>query len=450
MKAIRLPPRVTVAAVATILLSLSLHARAAEDVRVLLELLLEKGVITQEEFDQKLKKVAQQQEIREFNQAQDLRKATQAAEQRAEAERQFRTQIYGQVSAGYYHASNMTTAEATAEGLSDQPKGNNRVGLKVLRELDADTQAVVTLESNFSARTGAVGKDAGASGTGVSPLFDREANLRLISKTYGTLMLGRGPNMQTELSGAFDARQNWNFGGLKAIGRYAGFHSASGINRADRMIRYISPSLEGWHADIGMSFGGAPGDDEQGTNYYAGARYRKGDLDIAYHHIEARLSYGSPTLIPSVSNNRVDFLAAKYTIDRLTINAGVVITRNPLDPTATLSSSAPGGKADTDTYFLGAVARLSDRVTANAGWYQVRDKTSTLGANDVRMIAAGLNWSPYKDWDVFVDIAAADRQGGNAAFSIYDAWRPNTNDSAALAANSKNQSGLSLGAMFKF
>jgi hypothetical protein len=91
----------------------------------------------------------------------------------------------------------MTTAEATAEGLSDQPKGNNRVGLKVLRELDADTQAVVTLESNFSARTGAVGKDAGASGTGVSPLFDREANLRLISKTYGTLMLGRGPNMQT-------------------------------------------------------------------------------------------------------------------------------------------------------------------------------------------------------------------------------------------------------------
>jgi hypothetical protein len=216
------------------------------------------------------------------------------------------------------------------------------------------------------------------------------------------------------------------------------------------MIRYISPSLEGWHADIGMSFGGAPGDDEQGTNYYAGARYRKGDLDIAYHHIEARLSYGSPTLIPSVSNNRVDFLAAKYTIDRLTINAGVVITRNPLDPTATLSSSIPGGKTDTDTYFLGAVARLSDRVTANAGWYQVRDKTSTLGANDVRMIAAGLNWSPYKDWDVFVDIAAADRQGGNAAFSIYDAWRPNTNDSAALAANSKNQSGLSLGAMFKF
>jgi hypothetical protein len=65
----------------------TVNACASEDVKVLLEILLEKGVITQEEFDKKLKKAAEAQEIKEFNQAQDIRKASQAIEQRAEAEK---------------------------------------------------------------------------------------------------------------------------------------------------------------------------------------------------------------------------------------------------------------------------------------------------------------------------------------------------------------------------
>jgi hypothetical protein len=56
----------------------AMNVQASEDVKVLLEILLEKGVITQEEFDKKLKKAAEAQEIKEFNQAQDIRKASQA------------------------------------------------------------------------------------------------------------------------------------------------------------------------------------------------------------------------------------------------------------------------------------------------------------------------------------------------------------------------------------
>ncbi len=417
----------------------------------MLEILLEKGVITQEEFDKKLKKVADAEEIREFNQAQDVRKATQAIEQRAETERKFKTDIYGVVSAGYYQASNMKGGTTDASGMSDQPKGNNRIGVRVARELDADVQAMVTLESNFSARTGAIGRDSGASGANNGAVFDREANFRLISKTYGTVILGRGPNLQTELSGAFDSRENWNFGGLKPIGRYTGFHSAAGVNRADKMIRYVSPSFAGLKFDVGVSFGGIPGDEEQGTNYYAGARYKNGNFELGYNHIEAKLSYGSPAVIPSATNNRVDFLAAKYSIDKLTLNAGYVITRNPLLSTATLSTTAPGGKADTDTYFVGAVYTFVPTLSANLGWYQVKDKTSTNGANDVRMVATGVMWAPYKDWSFFVDYAAADRKAGaTAAFSIYDAWRPDTNAASTLAAGKTNQSGVSVGAMYKF
>ena len=200
------------------------NAHASEDVKVLLEILLEKGVITQEEFDKKLKKAAEAQEIKEFNQAQDIRKANQAIEQRAERERKIKTEFYGQASLGFYDASNMTSANKDVSGMSDQPKVNNRIGFKASRELDGDNTAMVTLESNFSTRTGAIGRDSAGYGNanvgnpGAS-LFDREANVRWISKEYGTFIMGRGPNLQNELSGAFDARQNWNFGGLKPIGR---------------------------------------------------------------------------------------------------------------------------------------------------------------------------------------------------------------------------------------
>ena len=417
---------------------------AAEDLKALLEILLEKGVITRDEYNSKIKKAQESEEVRQFTEAQDVRRATQAIEKKAEEERKFNTTFYGQVSAGYYSASNMKNSAIDAAGMSDQPKANNRVGVRVSRELDADTTAMATVESNLSTRTGAVGKDAGASGTGVSPIFDREANFRLISKPYGTLIVGRGPNLQTDLSGAFDARQNWNFGGLKTIGRYAGFHSASGINRADKMIRYISPVIEGFNFDGAASFGGVPGDDDYGNNIYLGGRYKKDNFELGYNHIEAKLSTNK-------TNNRVDFFAAKYTYEALTVNLGYAITRNPLDATATLSATTPGGKADVDTLFSGAVYRFTPKLSAHLGWYPVKDNTSGNGKNDVTMVATGLTWSPYKEWDFFIDYAASARKANaTSAFSIYDAWRPDTNNKDILAAGTKDQAGVSVGALFKF
>lgn len=428
-------------------------AYSGDDVKALLELLLEKGIITQEEFDQKLKVAREKEEVRAFNEAQDIRRANREIDKRAEDERKFKTQIYGQVSAGYYQASNMTSANLDASGMSDQPKGNNRVGLKVSRELDADTTAMITLESNFSARTGAVGRDAAATGSGVNPFFDREANFRLISKVYGTLIIGRGPNLQTDLSGAFDARSNWNFGGLKPIARYAGFHSASGINRADRLIRYISPTMNGFNADIGLAPGGVPGDVDQATNIYLGGRYKNGPFELGYNHIEARVS-GAGVTTQAAVNNRVDFFAAKYTFDQLTLNAGYVITRNPTNPAGALSTSSPNGQADVDTFFTGALYRLTPQLSVNGGYYTVKDKRqSGNGVNDVTMIATGLTWSPYKEWDLFVDYAMADRKHGTtAAFTIYDSWRPDSGYAAAKphSAGTRDQSGISVGAQYKF
>lgn len=453
-------------AVSLLVLASACHlpAQAGEDVKVLLEILLEKGVITQEEFDKKLKKISQEQEVREFNQAQDIRKATKAVEQRAETERKFRTEIYGQVSAGWYEASHMTFANKTASGMSDQPKGNNRLGLKVARELEDDVTAMVTLESNFSSRTGDVGRDSAAYGQannsapGVS-FLDREANVRLISKAYGTFVLGRGPTLQNDLSGAFDARQNWNFGGLKSIGRYAGFHSASGINRADRLFRYISPTFSGFNIDAGVSFGGVPSDGQAGNNLYFGGRYKNGNFEAGYNHAEVRLGSAGVTSTADV-NNRVDFFAAKYTIDKLTINGGYVMTRNPASATGgSFDATRAGGKVDADTWFTGAVYRFTPALSWNAGYYEVRDLTqASNNKNGLNMLATGLTWSPFKDWDFFIDYATSSRKSNaTGAFTIYDKWAPDTGTACTSTANNLgcsdskySQSGLSMGAQYKF
>ncbi len=427
----------------------SANVWAGEDVKALLEILLEKGILTQDEYDKKLKKAADSQEIKEFNQAQDIRKHTQELQKKAEAERKFTTEIYGQVSAGYYAASHMTSENSDASGMSDQPKGNNRIGLRLGRELADDVRAVVTLESNFSARTGALGKDAGGYGytAGGNPVFDREANFRLISKEKGTLILGRGPNLQNELNSAFDARQNWNFGGLKPIGRYVGFHGASGINRADKMIRYISPVFDGLTVDAAVSFGGAPDDEQKGTNYYVGGRYNSGGLELGYNHVEAKLSNASDV------NNRADFIAAKYTLNKLTLNTGFVMTRNPSSAVGgTFSTGATAGRVDADTFFAGAVYRFMPAVSWNAGWYQVHDKSSSKGKNDLQMIATGLTWSPYKEWDFFIDYATVSREkDATAGFTLYDKWVPDTSTNGTVYSESKKgQSGVSVGALFRF
>lgn len=449
-------PTVLQRGTAMALLSLALAsgpALAREDIQALLEILMEKGIITQEEFDAKIKKARAAEEIRTFNETQDIRRATREIDKRAEEERKFKLQFSGAFSSGYYNASNMK-GDVDASGLSDQPKGNNRIGVKAIRQIDDDITTTLTLESNFSTRTGAVGRDAANTGSNNGALFDREASFRISSKTWGTLQLGRGPTLQNDLAGAFDARSNWNFGGLKPIARYAGFHSASGLNRADRLVRYSSPAMHGFTVDTGISFGNVPGDSEQATTYQIGGRYKQGNVEMAYNHIEGRISAsGNPTPTTQTEvNNRVDFIAAKYTIDALTLNAGYAITRNPENPAATLSASSPGGRADVDTLFTGALYRFSPTLSANAGWYQVMDKKSGAnGLNDVQMLATGVMWAPYKDWEFFVDYALARRRdGATAVFTLYDSWRPDTGAPTVSSAGTKNQQGISLGAQYRF
>lgn len=350
-------------------------------------------------------------------------------------------EFYGQVSTGYYSLHGMTAADKTLSGLSDQPKNDNRWGLRGKKDLGGGLSVLWQLESNFSVRTGATGKDAGPTGVNTSGvLFDRVATVGFSSKDYGTLVLGRGPSIQENLNRDFDARANWNFAGLKVVGRYAGFHSGSGITRADNLIRYSSPEIAGFIIDTGYALGTST--DDTNTHDYLGGRYKNGDFEASYNHINARLA-------ANAINDRVDFYAAKYQFDKLTINGGYVVTRNPSSASGgTFSTSAAAGKVAANTWFTGAVYKLSPAINFNAAWYQVEDKSASNGRNDLRMFAAGVNYVLSKRTELFADYAHAIRKAGaTGAFTLYDKWK---SDGSTTSDSAVNQSGISIGVTHRF
>ena len=350
-------------------------------------------------------------------------------------------EFYGQASVGYYRAQGMTAADKSLSGISDQPKSDNRWGLRGKEDLGGGLSALWQVESNFALRTGASGKDAGPTGINTSGiLFDRIASVGISSKDYGTLLLGRGPTLQESLNRDFDARANWNFGGLKPIARYAGFHSSSGINRADNLIRYTSPVMAGFTIDAGTALGTS--NDDTNTHQFLGARYSRGNFEASYNHVNARLA-------ANVINDRVDFFAAKYRLDKLTVNGGYVVVRNPSSATGgTFSTSAAGGKVDTNTWFTGAVYQFSPSFNLNAAWYQVEDKTASNGKNDLRMFATGVNYILSKRTELYADYAHALRAAGaTGAFTLYDKWK---SDGTTASDSKFNQSGISIGIVHRF
>ena len=195
-----------------------------------------------------------------------------------------------------------------------------------------------------------------------------------------------------------------------------------------------------------------------------GGRYKNGNFELGYNHAEVRLGSATKPTDTQEVNNRVDFIAAKYTLDNVTVNAGVAMTRNP--SLATGGAFAVGrteGKVNANTWFMGAVYRFTPQLSWNAGYYSVDDRTDQVSTgssknlnNDVQMFATGLTYSPFKEWDFFVDYATARRQSGaTGAFTIYDKWGPNTgtlciSNGTGCSESTKSQTGVSIGAQYKF
>ncbi len=355
-------------------------------------------------------------------------------------------QIYGLLSAGVVTGTGFTVDDESLTAFSEQGHSSNRWGLRGNEDLGGGNRLRFNLESNLSLRSGASGRDAGGTATqSEGSLFDREANMTLASERLGSLKLGRGKNLIYDLADEFDARGNWNFGALKPIARYAGFYSGSGVSRFDRMLRYTSPAIGPLSIDAAYSVGGAAGSTSTGASYVAGFRLDLSPVEIGYAHGEMRLGDNQ-----EATNQRVDLLAAKTKVRDWTFNLGYARTRNPTGGgfSAITPTSTVAGRTSADTWFAGAKWKMTERISFNAGYYDVRDKVAGGGDNDVRMLAVGTVYAFSKRTEFYIDAAHARRSAGaTAPFTLFDRYR---SDARTPSESTADQTALNIGIQHRF
>ena len=392
-------------------------------------------------------------------------------------------EIYGTVGAGVISADGFGQGtNKSFTGYADQLHSSNNIGFRGGKDLGDGKTIKYNLETNFSTSTGATGKDSGGVGatspdctttfTGTasssitsaskfttkctsSTFFDRELFVEIADKDYGQLKLGRGKNFLYDIVQQFDSRGNWNLGGLKPIGRYAGFYSGSNVSRFDRMVRFSSNSFNNFKFDFAHQFGNTT--DANGWNSGVksannfGLRYTNEGLDVALTNETVRT--GTATTVPT---EKINLLAAKYQLTpQVVVNYGTATTKNPSTATGGTTDTSFGkdgtGKVDSKTTaltnFYGIVYRHNEKVSFNYGGYSVTDRV-TAGKDSVTMNSFGVVYTLAKGLDVNADYIRANRKSTAASsFTIFDRAQP---DGSNVSESLVNQSAVAVGIQYKW
>ena len=372
-------------------------------------------------------------------------------------------ELYGVVGAGVVAADGFGAGtNKNWTGYADQLHNSNRLGFRGGKDLGDGITVKYTLETNFATASGATGKDSGGTGiegadsTSSGPFFDREANLQITEKDYGTLTMGRGKNFLYNVLDEFDSRGNWNLGGLKPIARYAGFYSGSNVSRFDRMVRYSSNSINNFKFDFAHQFGNTVNTTASGWDSTVksannfGLRYTNDGLDVAVTNETVRT--GSST---TTATEKINLFAVKYQLTpQVLVNYITAKTSNPSVSGGGTSSGVFGvtsGKVDNkttaNTNVVGLVYRHNEKMSFNFGNYQVVDRV-TAGIDNVSMNSLGMVYTVAKGFDVNLDYIRANRKAAAASsFTIFDRLLP---DGSAVSESKVSQSAFALGVQYRF
>jgi predicted porin len=150
--------------------------------------------------------------------------------------------LYGSIDVGIEKIPTLSTR------VSNNNDSNGRIGFKGVEDLGGGLKASFVVETGFQGDTGGF-----SSNSGLAALGNRATWLSLGSKTLGTVSMGRGyaGNFYTQLK----ADPTGNSYGQGGDG--AGFLVANNVNsRYDNTIRYQSPNLYGFTADVGVGLKG--------------------------------------------------------------------------------------------------------------------------------------------------------------------------------------------------
>jgi predicted porin len=178
-----------------------------------------------------------------------------------------------------------------------------RFGLRGSEDLGGGLAAIYTLEAGVKADTGELDNANNL-------LFQRQAFAGLSSNIWGTLTLGRQYTpFYTTFANFADPFATSFAGTARNL-----FPVSGATTRANNTVKYVSPELRGFSAELAYSFGEQAGSESAGRQAGFAVAYHDGPLNVRLGYLNRNSDVASTTTTPAVNHDlgTNTILAANY------------------------------------------------------------------------------------------------------------------------------------------
>lgn len=263
------------------------------------------------------------------------------------ANAQSAVEIYGVVDMGLQHLNDAGDGSLTR--LNSGNLSGSRIGFRGSEDLGGGLRAIFVLENGFAGDTGGLLQG--------SRLFGRQSYVGLVSKTAGSLTVGRQyPSYSVPIGSATAGLQY----GTTLMVHPLDLDTTSGSTRLNNVIGYESPIFSGFQYRLQYAFGESAADSNENSAWAASTHYKTGpwNLNLGYsefkrpgsatnqngalvgdylatfpawlRRIDANESGLATPTAAAVSVDEHRILAASATYSFGSVNVGAVATRTEL------------------------------------------------------------------------------------------------------------------------
>lgn len=301
--------------------------------------------------------------------------------------------VYGLVDLGLTYYSSTSAGTSTIR-MDSGVAQSSRLGFRGSEDLGGGNTAFFTLETGFSADTGALGQ-GGA-------IFGRQAVLGLRNERLGTLSLGRQYDFMSNLGIGYAMGTNSAAGSL-AWGLHADAANGAVLNnhiyvgdRTINSIKYQSGDIGGLTMGLMYGMGEVAGNASAGRTVSGLASYAKGRFSsgIAFTHIRNAADTGS---------TRIGGLGASYQLEHVKVWGVATDVRVTLTP------------ARARTFEVGATHALTPVIDVS-GAVQYQDRNNDVAG--ARALVAVLDYKLSRRSDVYFGGVYANDDGYHA-YPVY-------------------------------
>jgi predicted porin len=316
------------------------------------------------------------------------------------AQAQSSVTLYGLIDTGIAVANHTGNGHQTVVKAQDSILGVSAVGFKGSEDLGGGLSAIFNLQMGFDPSNGKMDNPN-------SGLFDRNAYVGVVSKTFGTLTLGHQWNLNDD----------WLVGSVFGAGYNSGapfkFHEFDAISEYyNNSVKYVSPMIDGLQGGLFYSVGGVAGAFSRGSVYDVGLRYTIGKLYIGGTYDQE----SSSSLVNS--KYKLGTLAANYSFGVARVRLGYAHADNTGPGTFQSIISQPAENAS--LYEAGVDYFITTAFSLSGDYIYKRNATQNNHTSEYRLLAS---YSLSKRTSLIANLAYLKNSGG-ATEAMYNVDSP--------------------------